>query len=276
MSEVRIELRPGHGQSVAALARALLWGRARGWLVPAFRLEALEAACLAPEHEADGPSGSTVFNGPSLAPQVFEDAERALTTVFVCALVVPVHPGPRAAYLRARTSKGELHPLCLLCLSAEGLDLFFVNQARPLFATLDPHSASASEIMRQELRDTLHELGPSGVKVILRGTASPRALDELASVVGAPNLQVVHPEAFVGHSASRAGPCHACRHANQGTFDLMQDGLLACSLAGSRAGLDTPHCDVRVGEHEPPRYAYEPFDGANCTWGGGLPLRFEA
>lgn len=63
------------------------------------------------------------------------------------------------------------------------------------------------------------------------------------------------------------GTCAACRHANQETMDAA-DGFWACPWIGATAA--SSYCLIKY--QETGRYVFEPYDGANCTWGTGDPL----
>jgi hypothetical protein len=63
------------------------------------------------------------------------------------------------------------------------------------------------------------------------------------------------------------GKCRGCRHANQGTEDLVREQLLACAIAGPRPYHLDPVCDVVWPIESKKWFAFEPYDGGNCTWG---------
>jgi hypothetical protein len=65
----------------------------------------------------------------------------------------------------------------------------------------------------------------------------------------------------------RRGTCAECRHSNQGTLDALE-GFRACPWAGATA--DASPCLIRF--KDTGEYAFERFDGANCTWGTGDPV----
>lgn len=68
----------------------------------------------------------------------------------------------------------------------------------------------------------------------------------------------------MNEATGERGTCKECRHANQGTMDT-EDGFWACPWVGS---VD-PHGHCQIKYKETGRYVFEPFDGANCTWGTG-------
>jgi hypothetical protein len=64
------------------------------------------------------------------------------------------------------------------------------------------------------------------------------------------------------------GNCSECRHANQQTADAAE-GLWACPWLGATAAETS--CEVRF--KNTGDYAFEAFDGCNCTWNHHSPFR---
>ncbi len=268
MTEIQIQIRPGQGQSLADVARALVWGERSRWLLPARTLQGNEG-----EERLDPSHGLSTFEGPSLAPRVVQAAQQGDSTDFVCALCIrlPSVDGLRPhTYLRHRFSE-QMVPLCALQVESEQLLLHF--GALPMFAPPEPHSEWPGAVaeFRTQLSGLLHALLAVGVQVHMQADLRPWALDRLAEDLGLPLGTAQPPKALPCTPSRTPGPCLGCRHANQGTIDLTEDRLLACTLAGSKFGQTQPVCDVKL---KPSGYAYEPWDGANCTWGAGVKLDF--
>lgn len=269
MSEIVFELSPGPQQSLADLCRAFVWGPARAWLLPALPLAAIKPADELWPGESLAFEGYTQFEGPSLAPALIDAAQQGQEQSYACALTLSSMTG-RQAVLRRRRPECDLEPLCTLRLTKTNLHLVLGAFGHALLKDAS-HAASAFSI---ELSQALGELSGEQATAKLHGQVHPRHLDTLASQLNLPELQVVHATEVPAKTSLTAGPCLQCRHANQGTFDLTVDGLLACSLAGSRYGVVDPTCEVTTTGDGPVRYAYEPYDGLNGTWGLGLRLRF--
>lgn len=264
MTELLIQIQPAEGHSVADLARALLWGPHSRWLLPA---RAVQGPDDGVGQERQDASGFTTFEGPSLAPMVVQAAQEHRGAEFVCALCIAL-PGPQglqpAVYLRGPTAV----PLCALQIQEDRLCLHF--GAQPLFAGPEPHYdwPEAVAQFRDQLGATLGELSQAGAEIALHGDLRPGTLDYLAKGLG---VTAAPPAVLKCQPSQTPGRCRQCRHANQGTIDLTEDGLLACTFAGSKFGQSEPVCDVKL---KPAGYAYEPWDGANCTWGAGVRLDF--
>ena len=220
-------------------------------------------------------SDATTFEGPGCMSDVLQCIGGPRQR-FWCALDLPLPTsrGPaRGPYLRRVAGhEAVLTPLCELILNPDKISLRFSAFGCPLVAppksSLDWSSVVAHA--RRELRGSIEALPDH--RVVVGGGAGPLVLRQLADSLG-PRVEVRGPSEVVGRPSMSAGPCLGCRHANHGTVDLAQDGLLACSLAGSRLGRATS-CDVTLAGKSRPRFAYEPFDGLNGTWGAGVPLRF--
>lgn len=270
MSEICFELSPGPQQSLADLCRAFVWGPARAWLLPALPMSAIDPANELWPGESLAFEGYTQFEGPSLAPAVIDAAQQGEQQNYACALTLTPMMG-RHALIRRRRPEQALEPLCTLRLTKRGLQIALGAFAHALLT--DP-ATGAPTAFAAELSEALSTLEATQATVELSGQVYPRLLDRLAAQLNLPNLKVVHATEVPARTSLTAGHCLQCRHANQGTIDLTMDGLLACSLAGSRYGVVNATCEVTTTGDGPVRYAYEPYDGLNGTWGLGLPLRF--
>ena len=69
------------------------------------------------------------------------------------------------------------------------------------------------------------------------------------------------------YPSSAPGPCGKCRHANHGTDDFINFGLVACKFGlGDRAHAT---CDKQLKDKDGNLVSlclFEPYDGNNCTW----------
>ncbi len=269
MSEICFELTPGPQQSLEDLCRAFVWGPARAWLLPGLPLSAIDPANELWPGESMAFEGYTQFEGPSLAPAVIDAAQQGQEQSYACALTLTSMMG-RHAIMRRRRPECGLESLCTLRLTKTSLHLVLGAFGHALLTD----ATTAASAFALELSRALNELGTEQTTVGLSGKVHPRHLDTLASQLNLPGVKVVHATEVPAKTSPTAGLCLQCRHANQGTFDLTQDGLLACSLAGSRYGVVNATCEVTTTGDGPVRYAYEPYDGLNGTWGLGLPLRF--
>lgn len=69
----------------------------------------------------------------------------------------------------------------------------------------------------------------------------------------------------VSTTQTSAVKCTRCRHANQGTEDF-DAGYVACKITGGLRP-ETSTCSVSLPMKDGEYFAFEIFDGTNCTWG---------
>lgn len=124
--------------------------------------------------------------------------------------------------------------------------------------------AATVETSRRRLREVVTAAISKGPKPRLFGeNIASSVLGELASALGLDPPQDAPPALWATPSPV-AGPCRACRHANQETVDLQFEQLLACQFAFARPY--DGRCDLVVPSKSSDTFRFEPYDGSNCTW----------
>jgi hypothetical protein len=258
------------------------------------------AGRVLPAHLVEGPPGpavegergleaaaATAFEAPPVTWAWAEAARAGQSPAVWCALVAALPfggPPERRAWLRSGLpppAGRRALPFVTGRLLDDTLHLRFGVGGAPLLPPPRAESPwpEAARGAAAELGQGLRLLLEDGARVRLRTEDLDAAGRErlVAALDAGPRLEVdlSDPERSLARLSPVPGPCRACRHANQGTFDLEQEGLLACSLAGSRLGRP-PRCDVELEVDGARGFAFEPWDGGNGTWGREVKLALRA
>jgi len=255
--------------------KRVLGGALAGTIVPAHVVadaaaesrELLETEAVVPEVFA------TRYAGESIASKA-----SGLTW---CAIACPL-PKPGGGVLHdvwlrfavgLGTAREKLVPLVTLRVKEEQLVLRFGMHGAPFIAPPSrDHGGPIDQAWQRASKQARDSMGRALARLETTASLSGEGLDAAALTALSEAWKVpfsaddAAPSTLAVPSIA-AGKCRACRHANQGTEDLVREGILACAIAGPRPLHLDPVCDVVWTIDQKKWFAFEPFDGGNSTWG---------